>query len=653
MIGLKIGSFTTSISTSSTLNNKITYDLILLDNNTNRTIPSIYTFESTQQSYIGFTAKAHLKKNINFTIENISRLIAIEPETEFSNNELNEKYVKYCDFKQNDNKFIVKGVDFKALRLPSEIVSSFINIFKNEYLKNVENNQVIYVNIPDYLTYSQKKIYMSLLEENKLNAYLIPESVAMTLYYGYTKSQDLFYEKKKKNVILVDIGHSKSIFILAEFKEDIFKILDFKLFHIGGRDIDYLLYDYFINKVVELREINPNKIKKFKYKMYEEIKEIKKMLCVNLDYDLQIDKLDGEEKIGYKLSRAKFEEITKSILDQINKKFDEFMAKNHQRISSNNTIVECLSDLLKIPYLRDHMSKNNYNIKVYQTVQSDENISIGCSLFGSFINNNYPNKIFKNIYGFNYYTIYYQINGSENIFIEKGESLPNNKIIKVYDIKEGQKIKIMFYYNLDDIKYYSKENKLFNVDFIPNEEMIKIKNTEVKRDKSNIDIPFQNKQSIMKYDDKMKGNIKENKYSKKDNLKKSAFYETNLKLNQYYENDSNPIKIDGKLLESNEQNHFRKFNEELNLLKQHFDDFRSKVYNFALSSNIIDNISNSDFIMSFTFDINNLNYNKNTTQDILELKNILNERNSKLIEEETPGEKKKKIIEYKKNNNKK
>ena len=351
MIGLKIGSFTTSISTSSTSNNKITYDLILLDNNTNRTIPSIYTFESTQQSYIGFTAKAHLKKNINFTIENISRLIAIEPETEFSNNELNEKYVKYCDFDQNDNKFIVKGVDFKALRLPSEIVSSFINIFKNEYLKNVKNNQVIYVNIPDYLTYSQKKIYMSLLEENKLNAYLIPESVAMTLYYGYTKSQDLFYEKKKKNVILVDIGHSKSIFILAEFKEEIFKILDFKLFQIGGRDIDYLIYDYLVNNVVGLREINENKIKKFKYKIYEEIKEIKKMLCANLDYELQIDKLDGGDKIEYKLSREKFEEISKSILDQINKKFDDFLAKNHQRISSNNTIIECLSDLLKIPYL--------------------------------------------------------------------------------------------------------------------------------------------------------------------------------------------------------------------------------------------------------------------------------------------------------------
>ena len=175
-----------------------------------------------------------------------------------------------------------------------------------------------------------------------------------------------------------------------------------------------------------------------------------------------------------------------------------------------------------------------------------------------------------------------------------------------------------------------------------------IKNTEVQNDKSNKYIPFKNKQSNMKYDDKMKDNIKENKNSKNDYLKKSTFYGTNLKLNQYYENDSNPIKIDGNLLESNEQNDFRKFNQELNLLKQHFDEFRSKVYNFCLSSNIIDNISNSDFIMSFTFDINNLNYKKNTTQDILELKNTLNERNSKLIEEETPGEKKRKISEYKK-----
>ena len=46
MIGLKIGSYTTSISLANKKDDKITYDLKLLDNNTYRTIPSIYTFES-------------------------------------------------------------------------------------------------------------------------------------------------------------------------------------------------------------------------------------------------------------------------------------------------------------------------------------------------------------------------------------------------------------------------------------------------------------------------------------------------------------------------------------------------------------------------------------------------------------------------------
>ncbi len=379
------------------------------------------------------------------------------------------------------------------------------------------------------------------------------------------------------------------------------------------------------------------------------------MLCVNLDYDLQIDKLDGEDKIGYRLSREKFEEISKSILDQINEKFDEFMVKNHQRISSNNTIIECLSDLLKIPYLRDHMSKNNYNIKVYQTVQSDENISIGCSLFGSFINKKYPNKIFKNIYGFNYYTIYYQINGSENIFIEKGESLPNNKIIKVYDIKEGQKIKIMFYYKLDDIEYYSKENNLFNVDFIPNKEMIntnskeielnfiieingmikfdkaiaivkkefklenykkikhfikfeEIKNTEVQNDKSNLN--KQLKKTIMKNDDKNK----EDKNNKNNFLKKSAIHDTSLNLKNIYEKKS--MIYNNNNLESNEQNDDRQYNIDS---KYYCKGSNSKVNDSVVSSVKRDKTTDEGFSL-FNSQIYNYNYQNNSNQDIMEYK---------------------------------
>ena len=328
MIGLKIGSYTTSISLANKQDNKITYDLKLLDNNTYRTIPSIYTFESNIKHYIGNAAKTHLKKSIDYTIENISRLISIEPDTQFGKIELDKKNVKYCTFDDKQNKFKVQNIEENATRLPSEIVSNFINILKKEYLEELKEDEMIYFSILDYFTFSQKEKCLKLLEENSLKAFLIPESVAITLYYGYTKSQDLFKDNNDKYVILVDVGHSKTIFVLVKYSKDyIFTILDVHLVNVGGRDMDYNIYNYLTTEKVKEEEIKEEKILKFKHKIYEEIKEVKKMLCVNLEYDLQIDKLDGENKIEIQITRKDFEEKTKKILDKINKEFNHILQK--------------------------------------------------------------------------------------------------------------------------------------------------------------------------------------------------------------------------------------------------------------------------------------------------------------------------------------
>ena len=45
----------------------------------------------------------YLKKNINFTIENISRLISIEPYSPFLRKELSQEYLKYCEYNINSN----------------------------------------------------------------------------------------------------------------------------------------------------------------------------------------------------------------------------------------------------------------------------------------------------------------------------------------------------------------------------------------------------------------------------------------------------------------------------------------------------------------------------------------------------------------------
>ncbi len=622
IISLKIGSYTTSISLANKKDDKITYDLKLLDNNTYRTIPSIYTFESNTKHYIGNAAKAHLKKNIDYTIENISRLISIEPDTEFGKIELDKKNLKYCTFDDKQNKFKVQNIEENATRLPSEIVSNFINILKKEYLQELKKDEMVYFSIPDYFTFSQKEKCLKLLEENSLKAFLIPESVAISLYYGYTKSQDLFSDNNDKYVILVDVGHSKTIFVLVKYSKDyIFTILDVHLVNIGGRDMDYNIYNYLTNEKVKEREIKAEKILKFKYKIYEDIKEVKKMLCVNSDYDLQIDKLDGENKIEIQITRKDFEEKTKPILDEINKEFNDFLLKCYERLDPNmvsNMIIECLSDLLKIPYLRNNMNNNKYKIKVFQTVQSDENVPIGCSLYASYLNKNLKN--IKGIYGYNYYDIYYKISGEEKVFCKKGESIPKIKKINIENIDKNNLIIIEFYYKEKDIEYYSHKSKICNVEFIPNDSM--------KADK--------NKEITLYFNIEINGNIefvkaireyKLEDYSKKKqfiHIKKEDLKENNNFLktgkNESLQNNNNNIEIknenDNHYEHSNHPNYDEK-EEEFNRQKQNLIELNDIVID-GINKNKQEKIYfNKNVFEDLQSEISNLQYNKNDKANII------------------------------------
>ncbi len=475
IIGIKIGSFTTSIGKSSKKNKIMTFDLILFDNTNYRQIPSLYTFESTTNQYIGIEANAHIKRSLNYSFENISRLISIDINSDFGKKEL--EYVKYAIWDPKMEKFEVPSQEHTGHRLPSEIVSSYIGLLQKSYLPDLGKNEEVYINIPDYLTYIQKKKYFQLLNQCHINGYLIPESVAYTIYYGYTKSGDLFTSSPIRFVLLVDVGHSKTTYILAKYEEKKYQIMDFEQYQFGGRDVDNLLYKYFLNSI-KYKEINikKDKLLKFKLKLYDQIKEIKQMMAVNNELDIGIDKLDGEDKLNIQITRNKFENATKDILDEINLTFNKFLDKCYKKVGSN-LIIEILSDLNKLPYLKNNMENNKYKIKVSQTVQHDESVAIGCCLYGSFKNNLFPQNNFEGILGYNTTNIYYSINSSEQkiIFLQKGEPIPINKIITVNlkkDLNDG-KIKIKLFYSLDDIKFYLKENNILEFDFSPNEEIIK------------------------------------------------------------------------------------------------------------------------------------------------------------------------------------
>ena len=67
----------------------------------------------------------------------------------------------------------------------------------------------------------------------------------------------IFNSTIEKNILFIDIGYSKTSFILSKFKYNEFKVLYVKCYpYIGGRNSDKINLEYCINKFISNNNIN-------------------------------------------------------------------------------------------------------------------------------------------------------------------------------------------------------------------------------------------------------------------------------------------------------------------------------------------------------------------------------------------------------------
>ena len=95
----------------------------------------------------------------------------------------------------------------------------------------------------------------------------------------------------EKNILFIDIGYSKTSFILSKFKYNEFKV-EYVLCddNLGGRNFDEIIYkhcvSYFTKEIKENIEIS----NKMKYKLLEEIQKKRIQLSVNNEDKIYVEK---------------------------------------------------------------------------------------------------------------------------------------------------------------------------------------------------------------------------------------------------------------------------------------------------------------------------------------------------------------------------
>ena len=470
MIGIKVGSFSSMISYGQIKNLSKQYECnVLLSKSSRRTIPTLLTYLESNRVF-GEEAKIYYKIYYNSSFTYINRLISINVDSDYGKKEL-ELYFKDKNF-DNIDSFIFKiNKEEKKIKIDEIVYTFFKKLYEYFILSEKKEVEKIITNIPDNFTIQQINHFYKLLEISQIKSKVLIESAAITLYYAFSKYNDLFYQGDTcKYVIFVDMGHSKVSFIFSKFTHHNCEILITQTINfLGGRNIDEKLLIYLNNKFKELHNKEFIHNQRAIIKIMEDIEKIKQNLSVSKEFIINIDAFIDNIDFTYHLEKKEIENILKDIIQEFSKKFTNFyktcltLLKGDEGIS----FIELISDLTRITFFEDEIKKIS-NMPISRTISCDESVAIGNSLYCLLEEEKLPNKYIYSIFRRAKYNLIYQINNNEEIiFLKKDQRIPLNYNINL-NLDEYKKLSILIKYKKEEIQklILSEEIIKYEIDII-------------------------------------------------------------------------------------------------------------------------------------------------------------------------------------------
>ena len=112
------------------------------------------------------------------------------------------------------------------------MIADYLSIINNYYSNEGLQYDFTCLSVPDFYNDKYKENLTLICESIGMkNIKIYNESSAITMYYGYTKYRDLFVQEKnkvnptiEKNILFIDIGYSKTSFILSYFTYNKFEV---------------------------------------------------------------------------------------------------------------------------------------------------------------------------------------------------------------------------------------------------------------------------------------------------------------------------------------------------------------------------------------------------------------------------------------------
>ncbi|MCC9053191.1 molecular chaperone DnaK [Microbacterium sp. F2E] len=321
-----------------------------------RTTPSVVAFTKDGEVLVGETAKRQAVTNVDRTISSVKRHMG------------------------TDWTFDVDGKKWT----PQEISARILQKLKRDaesYLGDTVTDAVI--TVPAYFNDAERQATKEAGEIAGLNVLrIINEPTAAALAYGLDKG------KEDELILVFDLGGGTfDVSLLEVGKDDDFSTIQVRATagdnRLGGDDWDQRLVDYLIKQFKETTGVDVSGDKIALQRLKEAAEQAKKELSsststsINLPYLSLTD--SGPVSLSETITRAKFEDLTKDLLDRTKKPFNDVVAEAGIKVADIDHVV-LVGGSTRMPQVTELVKQLTGGKEPNKGVNPDEVVAVGAAL---------------------------------------------------------------------------------------------------------------------------------------------------------------------------------------------------------------------------------------------------------------------------------
>ena len=338
-----------------------------------RTTPSVVAFTKDGQRLVGQIAKRQAVLNPENTIHSAKRFIG-RKYSEVSSESQNVSF-KTVTGKDGAVRFEILGKHYAPEEISAHVLRKLVDD-ASKYLG--EKVKDVVITVPAYFNDAQRQATKDAGTIAGLNVLrIINEPTAASLAYGVDK-------KKSEKVLVFDFGGGTFDVSILEVGEGVVEVKATSGdTHLGGDDLDRRVVDWLATEFKNSYGIDLRQDKQALQRLYEAAEKAKCELSSTVETSINLPFVtadaSGPKHLDMKLTRAKFEDLTRDLIERLAGPFKQAMEDAKMTAGDIDEVV-LVGGSTRIPAVQELVRKLSGGKEANQSVNPDEVVAVGAAV---------------------------------------------------------------------------------------------------------------------------------------------------------------------------------------------------------------------------------------------------------------------------------